>query len=1230
MPFEDPITAIDAIDLIRIRPDPGGARLTKLMDTIIGAQCHFFGVPDSVVETNLRTTQLDGGVDTRVRAQIDHDPDGWMNCPTAWQYKSTGHREVSLPELAEEVNKTFAAQCTKDGYAYRLCICDSMPPEKKQKWESELLELVRKIDPKAPVPLVLTADNVAAWVNKFPGIVVSTFRPYLVGRCLAFEKWSEQSRATTREYVAIEGWSAIQTPLLRHLDFSVEPPDVVFPLQGEAGVGKSRFVYETVSAANNARAFALYANDGHVELARILATEDRRVILIADECPLNTRMALRDLGKPLKRSLRIVTIDNSGDRPTSGTPEHWLAQASPEERERILGLNYPEVPAEHRRRYAELSRGFIRLAADMCQHHAQIVAEGHHRSIIESVRDYYHSRLNDEERQYIEAIALFDRVGFKDDKVEEFKKLCDLTAIPDHAKARERILRLHEVPGFVAIAGRFLYVTPEIVADAAFHDAYKRWLRHDGDGFLRRIPGELLDRFLKRARKSTVTEVHELVAAFFRTWALGLGVPDLGSYDAVTRLITLAENDPDTFVPIIVSLVERLTNAHLTTDVELGGRWGPVREMVWFAERLAQFPAFLGYAERILLRLAVLGTEPGISNNAEGVWKHLFRIVLSGTATPFEERLRLLEKRILDPDEGVVALALKALDELFDRSVAISKHSALISGRTPPEMWSPGTWGKWAECEREALGTLSQLLKSEQGVLRRRGIEILINNLRAFLQHGHLPEVRVMLQNTAIDDELLAELLGQFNSYLHFAAQDPSRYPPGKHVEEVRALAGSLTKQDLHGQIVRLIGVDPWQASLIDQDTQWRNDLKDVAARLLQDEALFRKEMDWLFSSRAKAAIVLGEQLGRLDDSGRFLETLIRAALTSKMPALARGYLIGALPTLEMETVNALFDEAEVRDPALAFDLFIVGGRATHAIERTLRLIDTGRLKLRYLRAFEIGIDHESLRTEEFKAVLERLKKAMPEDEEAAEIAIELLAYQMVRGGEEKTDLPHEIAGLVWDVLEMSAPSPGRATFWWGKLLEHLSQQFPARATAVAARALVKGSYMLNDTAEDILMKLARTNPEAVMEEIGRLMLDEQLSHIFFAAKFHLFASLPETIVIDWLKVQGVEAARTIARHLPAPSLDGAGAPLLPPLTEFVLGTYGDDERVFVEFVAGLHSLQTYTGDIASIHDREASIATKFLTHLIPAVQRWARIELEDSRKQAEHWRRREEEQWLS
>jgi len=175
----------------------------------------------------------------------------------------------------------------------------------------------------------------------------------------------------------------------------------------------------------------------------------------------------------------------------------------------------------------------------------------------------------------------------------------------------------------------------------------------------------------------------------------------------------------------------------------------------------------------------------------------------------------------------------------------------------------------------------------------------------------------------------------------------------------------------------------------------------------------------------------------------------------------------------------------------------------------------------------------------------------MPGDTEASDIAIGLLAYRTIRGRANTIDLPEEIDALGWEILALAAEEPGGQAFWWGQLLQGLSEGSPARVASVAAKAMVSGSFSYSDTADETLTQLAQRHPEAAMAEIGKLMLDEQQAWTLFAAKFHIFTKLPEEIVTAWLRVQ-VEAARTIARHLPAPTLDGTGNLLLPPLTEFV------------------------------------------------------------------------------
>ena len=46
--------------------------------------------------------------------------------------------------------------------------------------------------------------------------------------------------------------------------------------------------------------------------------------------------------------------------------------------------------------------------------------------------------------------------------------------------------------------------------------------------------------------------------------------------------------------------------------------------------------------------------------------------------------------------------------------------------------------------------------------------------------------------------------------------------------------------------------------------------------------------------------------------------------------------------------------------------------------------------------------------------------------------------------------------------------------------------------------------------------------------------------------------------------------------------------PELPPLTEWVLREFESDDRVFREFVFGVHSFQVYSGDYAKLREQEA------------------------------------------
>jgi len=115
-------------------------------------------------------------------------------------------------------------------------------------------------------------------------------------------------------------------------------------------------------------------------------------------------------------------------------------------------------------------------------------------------------------------------------------------------------------------------------------------------------------------------------------------------------------------------------------------------------------------------------------------------------------------------------------------------------------------------------------------------------------------------------------------------------------------------------------------------------------------------------------------------------------------------------------------------------------------------------------------------------------------------------------------------------------------------------------------------------------------------------------------------------VVMNWLSLVGTVGARRIARHLPSPVVLDRKA-TVPELTELVLRDYGGDERVFEEFSAGRHDLETSWGPVSSHYEGHAKVARAFLNHRLPVIRKWAELEIASAEHSADFWRRHEEDE---
>src|SRR5712692_266706 len=130
---------LDAPDFVLLRGG-GGQPFTAFVNDLIQTHGFVHGVGEAEILTCPRTNIGDGGVDTQVRRSIENDRTEYFRFPTCWQYKAQSYRDISPADLRKELQKDYVRELIGQGYAYRLAICDTLPPEKQIAWEKLLTD----------------------------------------------------------------------------------------------------------------------------------------------------------------------------------------------------------------------------------------------------------------------------------------------------------------------------------------------------------------------------------------------------------------------------------------------------------------------------------------------------------------------------------------------------------------------------------------------------------------------------------------------------------------------------------------------------------------------------------------------------------------------------------------------------------------------------------------------------------------------------------------------------------------------------------------------------------------------------------------------------------------------------------------------------------------------------------------------------------------------------------
>ena len=1217
----------------------GSAFVTFMRDLLIVAvgshgirQCDL-----TITESAIR----DGSIDIKLDQGFVETGNDFFEYPTVLQAKAGKLESNWKSKIDEELKNDFARDQIQQNYRYLYAVCDWPGTKKATEIDEHLAKRIAEINGKAPKPLLIHLERLRRFARNYPPIVFKHFHRTLENAIL-IDTWKTNVRAQVPTYVRLESRAQIDDALADYVDFSKAPRDSVFRIQGGAGVGKTRGVFEDLNLNSQIRDLVLYCDSGRRAwdlVTQLIRDEGARAIIVADECRIAEYEKLTRIVTGSENRIRVIAIDNQGIKEASLGTEYHLEKISEDDLEKILEANFNYVNFETRHRVSQLCGGYIALAADMCKSTISPNFDGNLHQPVVLVKDYLKERFESrpDDLKILSAVSLFQSIGYADEVRQQHEQLTScISDLPDAATFRDIAKGLKNSPGFVNRSSTRFYTTPEIVATAAFQIGWEKWVEGREKEFIETLPEDLARLFFERVERSASPEIREKVSVFFSKWLNELTPDDLTDSNIINRLEKVVELQPSRFLPVLSTLLVNAADTGLLgqrIQIE-GDRFCPPavsqpgkiierRRLVWLLERLAAFPEYFNSCEDTLFLLALHETERGLSNNASAVWRHLMQPELSGTAVSFNERLRIVRRRIESEDPAESWLGSTAIESAFnDEYYGTIAGRPVVAGRLAPPSWT-------ATCieERDSIITgarelLFQICNSPIQFVKNYGKSFVIEHTPSLIRMGFLDIITDVFPPNEVDEDTRPKLLNSLTEVISLSDSDSQHWNfASSYKNKITKYKADIKPGTTQGKIRSLVATrELWPEEKRNNVLQ---QLDSLACELMENKTVILGELQWLSSEKANLNHQFGKSLGKYDRKGELLGPIFDAAKKTKCGQFAGGYVSGLLSTNGSfaEQINRALDDLEKLEPELSTN---ISGWAPglRLLDRTVGLVNQGRLPSDYLKrlAYETKlIDYDDKQV--VVKVLEAFKRRIDAHEKgsfgrACETVIQFRNRFSMETMMDWFSTDKQLNEIIWAIAEAANDD---AYIDWREMLEILCQLDRRRSISLAFETLP--SDALGNNAVAFILSQAKLEPKLCLEKFGGALLDHPVI-VFKSRIADLLQVVPVNESVRWLEQGGIERIRSCARFLGYPYVDQVGEVITPDLLSAIMEKYGEDRILQTEYALGPTGIRSWSGDIVSQHEEEAEKAKKLLQHPIYAVRRWAKDEFESAKARAASMRK--------
>jgi hypothetical protein len=843
----------------------GSEGLPQLCNDLIRTDLSFSSVRQDLINTTMRTSAPDDGIDARVEGADDSYNGTWIPAKSSvWQYKS-GKCPSANKLKKSEFCKIGVKRAIDDGESYCFVTSDDISAKKKTAIRNTINKLYRKKN-KEPAGRVYTAEDLAQWVSSHPTIGVRYFNLPAHGWLII-----DQIEAVTRfrnKYFADNQ----RRQLMEQIHNSVEKGVKHLRILGLAGVGKTRMVIESLKIEKY-RNRVLYLSDAAnftVDFSWYLRNKPSHVglILIIDECTSENVQRIKDLVENLPSPTTSILIGPlESTLATGATKLEGLDQSN---LSLILESIAPEMPESTREVIASRCGGSPKFAVDLCDQILRRIGEEFTWEEIENnidIVEYINARIyflnaEDNDAKLMRGLSLFTRIGWEKDVQYEGIAISEFFGL-DWREAREAAISLID-RGIASRRGRYFYPTPDILANIITRRTLQTCDRSQFLELLSKLSEDTQNSFADRIRQIGVSDdAKSLASDLMEEGFFFHSISDLNHSRVSNSLRLLTGAFPELAANKLESVILGAEEDELAKLKD--GR----RQVVWALEELVWWEDSFAKAARSLLRLAVFENED-YGNNATGVWQNMFQIMLGGSTTPFPKRLSLLKNALADADARVRSIAVGGLNSaLKTQQIVGSIMPPTDTGRLPPEDWHPSTYREWAELIKELLPLLESAVKDQNYSVRAIALSVLKDRASDMINIG-LAEEWISLVEGLRSEEF--EIRAPFIDVIDWRLRHPVELENDDKVK-LQRLRGILL-QDSFDDRLRFATKDWHWSDRWQNENEFFRELDGIACELVGNPNKIREFINWLQSGRANSAIELGRRIGHKDEALELLPIL--------------------------------------------------------------------------------------------------------------------------------------------------------------------------------------------------------------------------------------------------------------------------------------------------------------------------------------------------------------------